>query len=120
MLHYLLLAATLFSSPAEDSLLRKWKVLCIEAREYIKLPFAPGDIALDSKNNFIVLTYGNLVSIDQKPQISVLVGDAVLRTYYCPHTMVLKDDIAYAGMRTGVLKYDINSAKAEWLVPGNY
>lgn len=89
----------------------KWR-----SKEYTKLPSAPYAIALDVSNNFIVLTSQNLIKIDKGAGITTLVEKGIWSNYLYPNSMVINGDILYAGMRSGVFKYNMLTKKQEWLL----
>ena len=108
---------------------RKWV-----AKEFLKLDTAPEAIQLDSKGNFIVVTFGTswsldksgktvinatpgLFSIDREANIETLVEDGILGYYLYPSSMVIQNDVVYIGMRKGVYKYDLATKRDEWLLP---
>jgi len=104
------------------------------ATEYLKLPTAPVAIQLDSKGNFIVVTFGTnwsfekagnyvinatpgLFSIDRNANIDILVKNGMWGDYLYPSSMVIQNDVVYIGMRKGVYKFDLATKKDEWLLP---
>jgi len=108
---------------------RKWV-----AKEFLKLPTAPEAIQLDSKENFIVVTFGTnwsfggesgviinaypgLFSIDREANIDTLVKFGIWGDYLYPSSMVIQNDVVYIGMRKGVYKFDLATKKDEWLLP---
>jgi len=114
---------------------RKWV-----AKEFLKLPTTPEAIQLDSKGNFIVVTFGTnwrfnetdeslpsgaiiinalpgLFSIDREANIDTLVKDGFWGDYLYPHSMVIQNDVVYIGMRKGVYKFDLTTKRDEWLLP---
>ena len=109
---------------------RKWV-----AKEFLKLPTTPRAIKLDSKGNFIVVTFGTdwsfgkgemgviinatpgLFLIDRDANIDTLVKDGMWGDYLYPSSMVIQNDIVYIGMRKGIYKFDLSEKKDEWLLP---
>jgi hypothetical protein len=105
------------------------------AKEFLKLSTAPRAIQLDSKGNFIVVTFGTnrsfdkksgsvninaipgLFSIDRNSNIDTLVKGAMWGDYLYPSSMVIQNDVVYIGMRRGVYKFDLAAKKDEWLLP---
>jgi len=85
------------------------------ASPYLKLPSAPYAIDLDSNNNFVIISSHSLLKVDVKAKIHVLVKDAFWDGLY-PNSLLIKDDIAFMGMRKGVFKYNLNTHKEEWLI----
>ena len=103
-------------------------------KEFLKLPTAPEVIQLDSKENFIVVTFGTdwsfdkggksvihatpgLFSIDRKANIVTLVKDGIWGDDLYPSSMVIQNDVVYIGMRKGVYKFDLVTKRDEWLLP---
>ena len=108
---------------------RKWV-----AKEFLKLPTTPQAIALDSKDNFIVVTDGTnrsfdkegdviinatpgLFSIDRDANIDTLVENGMWGSYLYPSSMVIQNNVVYIGMRKGVYRFDISEKKDDWLLP---
>jgi len=105
------------------------------AKEFLKLPTTPQAIKLDSKGNFIVVTFGTnwsfgkegngviinatpgLFSIDRDANIDTLVKDGMWADYLYPSSMVIQNDIVYIGMRKGIYRFDLSEKKDEWLLP---
>ena len=105
------------------------------AKEFLKLPTTPQAIKLDSKGNFIVVTFGTnwsfakegadviinatpgLFSIDRNARTDTLVKDGIWGDYLYPSSIVIQDDIVYIGMRKGVYKFNLATKKEEWLLP---
>ena len=103
------------------------------AKEYLKFPTAPRVIQLDSKDNFIVVTFGTnwsfkiegieviakpgLFSIDREANIDTLVEDGIWGDYLYPSSMIIQNDVVYIGMRKGVYKFDLTTKSDEWLLP---
>ena len=104
------------------------------ANEFLKLPTTPRAIQLDSKGNFIVVTFGTdwnfdewgrviinatpgLFSIDRDANIDTLVKDGMWGDNLYPSSMVIQNDVVYIGMRKGVYKFDLATKKEEWLLP---
>ena len=109
--------------------MRKWV-----AKEFLKLPTAPEAIQLDSKGNFIVVTFGTswslgkrgktvinatpgLFSIDREANVNTLVKNGIWGDYLYPSSMVIQNDVVYIGMRKGIYKFDLATKKDEWLLP---
>jgi len=108
---------------------RKWV-----AKEFLKLSTAPEAIQLDSKENFIVVTFGTdwsfdeggnviinaspgLFSIDREADVDTLVKVGIWGDYLYPSSMVIQNDVVYIGMRKGVYKFDLATKREEWLLP---
>jgi hypothetical protein len=87
------------------------------AKEYLKLPKAPYCFSVDSEKDFIVLTSNNLLKVDSSKSIKTIVNAGVWSNGLYPNSLVIKDDIVYAGMRAGVYKYNLSNGKQEWLLP---
>jgi hypothetical protein len=84
--------------------------------EYLTLPFAPYAARLDTKNNFIIVTSDDLLSVDINRNVDTLVKEGFWPGLY-PTSMVIQNDICYIGMRQGVLKFDLLKRRQKWLVP---
>lgn len=87
------------------------------ADNWLVLPFAPYAATSDTKGNFIVITSGNLLRVRPDKKTDTLISKGFWEGLY-PTSILVKDNIAYAGMRKGVLRYRFASGKAEWLLPG--
>ena len=90
----------------------KWSV-----KEHLKLPTAPEAIALDSQDNFIIITSKSLLKVDRNAQITFLVDKGLWYAALYPNSMVIRNDFIYAGMRAGVYHYDLITGKDSWLLP---
>jgi len=90
---------------------KKWTVV-----EYLKLPSAPDGIGLDQNNNFLIITSESLLSVDTDLKINMIIKEGFWRAALYPTSLVIKDNIAYMGMRKGVFKYDLTTNKQEWLM----
>lgn len=84
-------------------------------KEYLKLPFAPYAANIDSKNNFIIITSDNFLSVDINKRVDTLIAEGFWSSLY-PTSMVIKKDIAFVGMRQGVFHFNLATHKKEWLM----
>lgn len=86
---------------------------------YIKFPFEqnPISIALDNQNNFIVITSNCLLKIDKQRKITKVIENGFWRPYLYPTSIVIRNNIVYAGMPMGIFKYNLDTEKKEWLMP---
>ena len=82
---------------------------------YLELPDAPGGADV-YKDFVIIITSNSLIKIDKQKKIDYLIRDAFWRTYLYPTSLIVKDNIAYIGMRKGVLKYNLLTSGQEWLM----
>jgi len=89
----------------------KWTAL-----NYLRLPSAPDGIDLDSQNNFIIITSESLLSVDTNKNIDTLITKGFWSALLYPTSIVVKDKIAYVGMRKGILKFNLTTHKQEWLL----
>jgi len=87
------------------------------SKEYLKLPTAPDAIGLDRNKNFIVITSKSLLKVDSNAKINVLIEQGIWYARLYTNSIVIKDDIVYAGMRAGVYKYNLQTGRQEWLLP---
>jgi hypothetical protein len=87
------------------------------AQEYLQLPTAPDAIALDANNDFIVITSKSLLKINNDKTIAMLVERGVWYDGLYTNSMIIKDNIVYAGMREGVFKFNLSTGNQEWLLP---
>ena len=87
------------------------------AKQVLKLPTAPYAAALDSKQNFIVITSKSLFKIDENFSTTILIDSGIWYRALYPNSLIVKNDIIYAGMRACVYKYNLVSKKQEWLLP---
>ena len=85
--------------------------------EFLKLPTAPDAIALDNHHDFIVITSKSLLRIDGNNKISILIDRGIWYDGLYTNSMVIKDNIIYAGMRAGVFKYNLSTGQQNWLLP---
>lgn len=85
---------------------------------YFKFPFGqkPISIAMDIQNNFIVITSDCLLKIDKELKITKVIENGFWRPYLYPTSIVVKDNIVYAGMPMGIFKYNLYTEKKEWLM----
>ncbi len=90
----------------------EWK-----AMPYLKLPSAPSRVAPDSQGNLIIVTSSSLLRIDSTKRIDVLINEGFWQTRLYPHSLLVKDDLVYIGMRKGVLRFKLATRKQEWLMP---
>ncbi|QHL87507.1 hypothetical protein GU926_08675 [Nibribacter ruber] len=104
-------------STSRGSLLRiykkggKWQV-----EKYLGLPYAPEGLGVDSNKNLIVITSNNLIKVRKDKSIEVLIKDGFWSYGLYPNSLIIKDDVAFIGMRKGVLKYNLNTKAQEWLM----
>jgi hypothetical protein len=87
------------------------------AKEYLKLPTAPDAIAIDRNNNFIIITSKSLLKVGTDSKIVTLKEKGIWYNQLYTNSMVIKDDVIYAGMRAGVYKYNLLNNKEAWLLP---
>jgi len=81
---------------------------------YAILPTAPEVAVLDGKGNFIIATDRSLLQVDNKASIKTLVEKGIW--YYAnPTSMVVTDDAIFIGMQGGVFKYNLITARKEFL-----
>ncbi len=90
---------------------KKWTAV-----EHLKLPSAPDGIDLATNNNFVIITSKSLLTVDTNFKIDTLIEKGFWRAALYPTSLVIKDSIAYMGMRKGVFKYDLTTNKQEWLM----
>jgi len=84
--------------------------------EYLKLPSAPDGVDLAQDNNFVIITSESLLTVNTNLQIDILIEKGFWWATLYPTSLVIKDNIAYMGMRKGVFKYDLTTKKQEWLM----
>ncbi|MDX2046794.1 MAG: hypothetical protein SFU87_08405 [Chitinophagaceae bacterium] len=84
-------------------------------KEYVRLHFAPYAADIDSKNNFIIVTSDNLLSVDTNKKVDTLITEGFWGGLY-PTSMVIKRDVAFVGMRHGVFRFYLPTKKQEWLM----
>jgi hypothetical protein len=87
------------------------------AKQYLNLSAAPDGIVLDSHKNFIVITSKGLLKINRNLQTDTLTKKAIWFEMLYTNSLVMKNDVIYAGMRAGVYKYSLITSKQEWLQP---
>ena len=89
------------------------------SKKYLKLPFAPRAIGYDTNNEFFILTSERLLKIDSNKKITILVKNPFWfnHIYLNSISMVIKNNIIYAGMKAGVYKYNLSTGRQEWLLP---
>jgi hypothetical protein len=83
---------------------------------YRELPFAPYACQLDASNNMIIVTSGNLLSVDMRGNMNTLINDGFWSHLY-PTSVVIHNNVCYVGMRKGIFKFDLLTKKEEWLLP---
>ena len=86
------------------------------AVEHLKLPSAPDGIDLAQNNNFVIITSKSLLTVDTNFKIDTLIEKGFWWPALYPTSLVIKDNIAYVGMRKGIFKYDLTTNKREWLM----
>lgn len=86
--------------------------------EYVELPDYPTAIAINSRNNFVIVTYTSLIEVDNNLKVTFLIENPFWGAYgtLYPNSLIIHDDVAFVGMRDGVFKFDLNSKKQEWLM----
>ena len=84
--------------------------------DYLRLPFAPYAAQLDVKNNLVIVTSDNLISIDRNRNVDTLIKQGFWADLY-PTSIVIKDNIVYIGMRQGILKFNLLLKRPEWFMP---
>lgn len=87
-----------------------------QANTYFKLPDAPNVITTDSAGDFYVITSSRILKVDKDGKATTLLEDGFWSYGLYPNSVVIKENILYAGMRGGVLKYDIKNNKQTWLM----
>jgi hypothetical protein len=87
------------------------------AHEYVSLPTAPEAIGLDIDDNFLIMTSKSLLKIEDNKKIQTLIGRGFWYDDLTTNSMVISNNIIYAGMTAGVFKYDLSNGKQEWLLP---
>ncbi len=90
---------------------KKWATV-----NYLKLPSAPDGVDLASNNNFVIITSESLLTVDTNLKIDTLIEEGFWRAGLYPTSLVIKDNIAYMGMRKGVYKFDLSNNTQEWLM----
>ncbi|MFA6276680.1 MAG: hypothetical protein WC622_08015 [Pedobacter sp.] len=97
-----------------DRIQNEWRT-----EPYIKFPFGqkPISIALDNQNNFIVITSDCLLKIDKEKKITKIIENGFWRPYLYPTSIIIEDNIVYAGMPMGIFKYNLDIKTKEWLMP---
>lgn len=91
---------------------QKWSAI-----DYLRLPSAPRAIALDRQNNFLIISSSALLKVDLEQKVSTLIANDHWLYYLCPNSILLDKGFIYLGMRGGILRYNINSRKQDWLSP---
>lgn len=84
---------------------------------YLMLPEAPEGADV-YKDFIIIITSNNLIKIDKQKKIDYLITDGFWTSYLYPTSLIVKDNIAYIGMRKGVLKYNLLTNGQDWLMRG--
>lgn len=88
-------------------------------KNYVKFSIEQNLIsfALDSQGNFIVITNDSLLKIDKEKNITTIIENGFWLPFLHPTSMVIVDDIIYAGMPMGIFKYNLHTKTKEWLMP---
>ncbi len=86
-----------------------------QANEVTKLDSEPLAIGNDSKNNLIVVTSTGITRVSPGGQ-AVILAKGFWSTL-APASLAIKEDIAYIGMKGGVLKFDLQSKAQGWIMP---
>ena len=89
------------------------------SKEYLKLPVAPNSIGLGVGDDFFIITNESLLKIDGNRKVIPLVNKGFWfnNIYSDSISIVVKENIVYAGMRAGVYKYNLLTGMQEWLLP---
>lgn len=82
---------------------------------YLNLNNAPYAIEIDKKDNFIVITSDNLLSIDTNKRIDTLISKGFWNALY-PTSIVVSNNIVFIGMRQGVFKFNLSTHNKDWLM----
>lgn len=87
--------------------------------DFVKLPSYqyPYAIAADNEDNFIVFTSQSLLKIDKERVITDIIVNGFWNKYLGPSSMVIRNNVVYAGMGGGIFKYNLVTKKKEWLMP---
>ncbi len=85
--------------------------------EYLKLPNAPEAAILDSNNTFWIITSQSILSVKPDKTIQIILNHCFWQNGLYPNSIVLNNNVIYAGMRGGVFKYNLKTKKQEWLLP---
>ncbi|QEC77342.1 SMP-30/gluconolactonase/LRE family protein [Mucilaginibacter ginsenosidivorax] len=83
---------------------------------YFKLPDAPEVFTTDNAGDFYIVTSSRILKINKSGKAVTLIADGFWSQGLYPNSVVVKDGILYAGMRGGVLKYEIKNNKQTWLL----
>ena len=85
--------------------------------EYIEIAGAPEAIAVQEQGDFLVMTLMGLYRIDRHKRIETLIEHRPVCWWHWlfPTSLVIKDNIAYSGMREGILKFNLSTHKQSWL-----
>jgi hypothetical protein len=86
-----------------------------QAKEVTKLDSEPLAIGNDSKNNLIVVTSTGITRVTPGGQTEILAKG--FWSALAPASLAIKEDIAYIGMKGGVLKFDLQSKEQGWIIP---
>lgn len=86
---------------------------------FFKFPIEqkPISFALDNQNNFIVITHDGILKVDKNKFFTKIEDYKIWGIYLVPTSLVIKNEIIYAGMPMGVFKYNLNTKMNEWLMP---
>jgi hypothetical protein len=87
------------------------------ASEYIKLPSAPDGVDIDNENNLIIITSESLLAVTPDSKIKFLIEEGIWNSGLYPTSLIIKNNVAFMGMRKGVFKYNLTTKKQEWLMP---
>ncbi|WP_343670727.1 hypothetical protein [Chitinophaga sp.] len=81
-----------------------------------KLSATPLAADLDDAGNIIIITEKSLLSIDKKGISHSLIEKGFWKGYLFPRSLVVYRSMVYVGMRNGVLTYDLEAKRAQWLM----
>lgn len=89
-----------------------WKTI-----PYISIDSQPFCIAKDANNNFLVGTINDLLKIDPTGKNIASLFKKKAGYPIFPTSIIVRDNVAYMGVRGGILKYNLKTGKTEWLIP---
>lgn len=87
-----------------------------EVKTYKKLSAAPRAADINTDGTIILVTDNTLLSVNTQGAVQSLMTKGFWNGYLHPQSMVVYKDAAYVGMRKGVLKYDLRTKNAQWLM----
>lgn len=87
-----------------------------DVRTYKKLSNAPRAADISADGTIVLVTDKSLLSVNPQGTVQTLMAKGFWNGYLFPQSLTVYNDVAWVGMRKGVLKYDLRAKNAQWLM----